>query len=117
VAKALIEYLQAVYGNELQTDAPVWISFSRYNAKKREAIGTQAIAAVCEKYLGVSKVHATRHSFTIFMEDAGAKLSVIGNRLGHSNLATTSRYLNRLHSDQNEYAGKIAQMLALGEEE
>ena len=115
VAKVFLDYLWTVYDGELRTDAPVWISFSRYNAKKREAIGTQAIADVCEKYLHVSKVHATRHSFTIFMEQTGAKLSDIGARLGHSNLATTSRYLNRLHSDKNEYADKIAKMLGIGE--
>ena len=115
VARALIEYLQAVYGNELQAEAPVWISFSRYNAKKREAIGTQAIAAVCVKYLHISKVHATRHSFAIYLEDAGAKLNDIGFRLGHSSLATTSRYMQRLHSAENEYAGQIAASLGIGE--
>ena len=115
VARALIDYLQDVYGNELQAEAPVWISFSRYNARKREAIGTQAIAAVCVKYLHISKVHATRHSFAIFMEDADAKLSDIGARLGHSSLATTSRYMQRLHSAENEYAGQIAASLGIGE--
>ena len=115
VARALIDYLQVVYGDELRADAPVWISFSRYNAKKREAIGTQAIAAVCVKYLHISKVHATRHSFAILLEEAGAKLSDIGFRLGHSNLSTTSRYMERLHSDKNAYAGAVAQMLGIGE--
>ena len=115
VAHALIDYLQEVYDGEMRADAPVWISFSRYNAKKREAIGTQAIADVCEKYLGVSKVHTSRHSFAVMMEEAGAKLSDIGARLGHSSLATTSKYMQRLHSAENEYSGKIAAMLAIGE--
>lgn len=115
VARALIDYLQDVYGHELAAEAPVWISFSRYNAKKREVIGTQAIAAVLVKYLGISKVHSSRHSFAIMMEEAGARLSDIGARLGHSNLATTSRYMQRLHSAENEYSSKIAHMLEIGE--
>lgn len=115
VAQALIDYLTSIYGNELAAEAPVWISFSRFNGKKREAIGTQAIAAVCEKYLNISKVHATRHSFAILMEEAGARLSDIGERLGHSNLATTSRYMQRLHSAENAFAEKIAISLGIGE--
>jgi site-specific recombinase XerD len=111
VAKALIDYLQDVYKGEWRDDAPVWISFSRYNGKKRVAIGTQAIAAVCQKYFGISKVHATRHSFAVMMESAGAKLSDIGARLGHANLATTSTYMQRLHSAENKFAGDLERML------
>ncbi len=113
VARALIDYLQAVYSNELQEDKPVWLSCSRFN--KGQAIGTQAIAAVCKKYLHVSKVHCTRHSFAVIMEEAGAKLSDIGTRLGHSNLATTSRYMQRLHSSENPFATKLATLLEIGE--
>jgi integrase/recombinase XerD len=114
VARALIDYLQEIYGNELPSGFPVWVSFSR-NDSYGEAIGTQAISAVCEKYLNISKVHATRHSFAILMEEAGARLSDIGERLGHSNLATTSRYMTRLHSAENAYAEKIAMTLGIGE--
>ncbi len=49
------------------------------------------------------------------MKEAGASLSEIAARLGHSNLSTTSRYMTRLHSDENPYVSKISNMLGIGE--
>jgi integrase len=49
------------------------------------------------------------------MEDAGAKISEIQARLGHSSLATTGRYLAALRSAENPQAEKVAEMLGLGE--
>jgi site-specific recombinase XerD len=113
VALALIEYLKAAYGNEWRADAPVWLCYSNHG--KGEPIGYRAIAGICEKYLGVTTVHTTRHSFALFMETAGAKLSDIGSRLGHNNLATTSEYMKRLHSSENVYAGKLVEILGMKE--
>jgi len=113
VAQVLIEYLREVYGNEWRADAPVWLSCSRFN--KGKPIGTQAIAAVCEKYLNESRVHATRHTWAVEMDKAGAPISFISDRLGHSNIAVTSTYMKRLHSTENPYASTIASVFQIGD--
>lgn len=116
LTQTLKRYLQHVHETDdlttLAKDAPVWVSFSLQN--KGKAISTQAIADVCESYLGTSKVHATRHTFALMIEEQGAKLSDSGARLGHNNLKTTSDYMIRHHSDKNAYAQGIED--ALGNE-
>ena len=112
--QALVGYLHNVYGaqlGQLAMDAPVWVSVSRRNAG--QAISAQAIADICEKRLGESRVHVTRHTFAVAMERAGASLSDIGARLGHNDLKTTSDYLKRLHSSENAYAGKLESMFGI----
>lgn len=113
-AKALLAYLHKVYGAalaRLTPDTPVWVSVSRHNQGK--AISTQAIADVCLERLGTSKVHATRHTFAVAMEQAGAKLSDIGARLGHNDLKTTSEYMKRLHSAENAFAGQVENLFGI----
>lgn len=66
---------------------------------------------ITHRRLGTSKVHTTRHTFAILMEEANAKLSEIGERLGHSNLKTTADYMNRLHSPQNPRGEQISNLL------
>lgn len=112
----LLEWLYAYYGSELASlpnEAPVWVSLSRRNPGA--GLGIQAIADVCEKYLGTSKVHTLRHTFAVMMEQANAPISVIQNRLGHASAATTSIYLDRLHAAENPYAGTLDDMLGTGD--
>lgn len=114
MANVLLSYLRSIYGPDLSSlpaNAPVWISFSRNN--KGGAICVQAIADICQKHLGTSKVHATRHTFAVAMEEAGAKLSDIGARLGHNDLKTTSEYMKRLHSAENTYASALEDMFGI----
>jgi integrase len=47
------------------------------------------------------------------MEDAGAKVSDIQARLGHSSLATTGRYLQALRRSQNTEADALAELFGL----
>jgi site-specific recombinase XerD len=106
--QALYTYLQAVYGTKLGTlsgDAPVWVSCSLRNAG--QAIGTRTISNICEAYLGTSKVHATRHTWAMTMMKKGASLQQIGKGLGHSNLKTTSDYLEDLAAYENPYAASL----------
>ncbi len=119
VSEALLGYLHMVYGAELGIlphDAPIWISFSR-NDSKGGAITTQAIADICEKHLGTSKVHTTRHTFAVGMEKAGARLSEISHRLGHENEKTTGDYLEQLHSSENQYTPALETFFGLEGEE
>jgi hypothetical protein len=51
------------------------------------------------------------------MEAAGAGVSEMKERLGHKNLATTSRYLERLRRAENKHADTIAAMMGIDERE
>jgi site-specific recombinase XerD len=113
---ALVEWLHAHYGNDLAglpNDAPVWISLSKRNPGA--ALGIQAIADVCQKYLGTSKVHTLRHTFAVMMDEAGASITEIQNRLGHESAATTSIYMERLHAAENPYVSNLDDMLGTGD--
>lgn len=117
VGEALLRWLHAAYGGQLgpalAPDAPVWISLAR-NASRGRALGIQSIADVCEKRLGTSKVHATRHTFAHAMETVGAKVSDIQARLGHASLQTTGRYLAALRSAENAHADDLAALFGMG---
>jgi len=116
VTDALMAWLYAAYGAEAATlapEAPLWLGLGR-NVKGRRPLSIDAIADVCQKRLGVSKVHATRHTFAVAMEHAGAKLTDIQARLGHSNAATTGVYLQRLHAGENAYAEDVAALFGIG---
>jgi integrase/recombinase XerC len=105
---ALYEYLSAVYGKDLyQTakESPVWISFSDRN--KGKPISARTLQRICEKYLGTSKMHATRHTWAVTMHKQGATLAEIGRGLGHSNLKTTSDYLEEHLGNVNTYAATL----------
>lgn len=116
ITDALLAWLYAAYGAELgqlAPDAPLWLALS-HNAKgQRRAMTPQALADVWAKRLGVSKVHASRHTFAVNMEKAGAPLTEIQRRLGHANIATTSRYMDTLASDVNPYAAELAALYGL----
>lgn len=118
VSAALMRWLQQFYGaqlGDLAPDAPVWCSLARQN--RGAPLTTQAIADVCAKHLGTSKVHTLRHTFARAMEDAGAKVSEIQARLGHSSLATTGRYLAALRSAENHHADAIMGLFGISEAE
>lgn len=112
MCEALLSWLHAAYGRDLGTlahDAPVWISLA-HNGTRGHALTPQAIADLCERRLGTSNVHALRHTFAHSMEAAGAPVSVIQARLGHSSLQTTGRYLAALRQAENPYAEQLAAM-------
>ncbi len=122
VANALLEWLAMAYGRNLRSlagDAPLWISFTRKSEREEEAgtvpppLTIRSVANICEKHLGVSKVHVTRHTWARTMEDAGAKVSDIQARLGHESLATTGRYLAALKRADNEHADTLAARFGL----
>ena len=73
VAKSLNEYISTAYPDGFTVGSPLWLSFSRYNKSKREAIGKQTISNVCSKYLGTSKVEATKRTFDAIRNKWGMK--------------------------------------------
>ncbi len=107
---ALYTYLtdSRVYGNRLLTmpgDSPVWLSFSDRNFK--QAIGYGTINNICERYLGTSKSHTTRHTAAVNMSKQKASLEQIRQFLGHSNAKTTSDYLEEQLGYVNPFAEQL----------
>ena len=116
VTDTLLAWLYAAYGRELGSlapDAPLWLALARNAKGQRRSMTPQALADVWAKRLGTSKVHASRHTFAVNMEKAGAPLTEIQRRLGHANIATTSRYMDTLASDVNPYAAELAALYGL----
>jgi integrase len=114
VSRALTSYLHALYGRQLgdlRPDAPIWVALSR-NRPARPALSVRSLETICHARLGIH-FHGLRHTFARTMEDAGAKVSDIQGRLGHSSLATTGRYLAALRSSENPHAEAIADLLGL----
>ena len=112
--EALENYLHALYGKQLAqlaSDTPLFVSFSRNNYGR--ALSIQAVSNICTRYLGTSKVHTTRHSFAVNLERAGASLSEIGERLGHSSLKTTAEYMKRLHRAENKHINTLESLYGL----
>lgn len=110
----LLEYLREIYGQKLEKirpQSPLFVSFSNNNRGGK--LSMQAISDICKERLGVSQFYVTRHSFTISMEAAGASLSEIGERLGHSNYKVTAHYLKQLHSSENKYAGTLEERFGI----
>lgn len=106
VARDLLRYLAAVYGNTLGTlagDAPIWVR------RDGRALTAQACGDIIRRWLHINP-HATRHTYAHAMRRAGAADSVIQQRLGHSSLATTGRYLASLESAYNPYGDALAAM-------
>ena len=116
VSAALLRYLQQLHGphlGDLAHDTPIWVNLARNG--KRSALSLRSMAQICEDRLGISKVHALRHTFARAMEDAGAKVSEIQARLGHESLATTGRYLAALTRAENAHAEELARRFGFDE--
>jgi integrase/recombinase XerC len=111
---ALYEYLHMLYGDRLKTtakDAPIWVSLSDRN--RGQAIGARTLQRICEAHLGTSKMHATRHTYAVTMHHSGASLAEIGKGLGHSNLKTTSDYLEEHLGYENKYASTLESIFGI----
>lgn len=112
---ALLQWLHGCYGADLQSlpnGTPLWVSPARGKSKGKQ-LGIQAIADICLKRIGTSKVHTIRHSFAHGMEEAGAPVSEIARRLNHKSVATTSIYLATMRQDENKYADKLAELFGV----
>ncbi len=83
----------------------------RNGRNRGNRLGTQAIADICRKYLGTSKVHATRHTGTLIRLKAGASVQEIKKQLGHDSLATTDYYIEVLLQEPDMYATEVESML------
>lgn len=101
---ALEEYLHALYGKQLaQLDntTPLFVSLSHNNSRK--ALSVQALADISEKHLGHSQFHTARHTFAMGMRTAGASITEISKRMGHSDEKTTRAYFDQRESAVNTH--------------
>jgi integrase len=118
VAKVLMSYLRAIYGEDLGNllpESPIWVSFSRQNRGK--PVSTHTLNDLCERYLGTSKIHTLRHTFAVEMEKVGAPISEISARLGHTSEKITGIYLKQMRSSENPYASRLAARFGIGKEQ
>jgi integrase len=122
VANVLIRYLEDWYqcpfsriAEKYSPDCPVFVSLG--NRDKGKPLTAKGVSIICEKHLGTSKVHTTRHTFAHGMSEVGAKVEEIQERLGHSSLAVTSRYLKALNGAKNNHAGKLAALFGIGDDD
>lgn len=113
VSAAVLAWITCCYGSlkEMPDGAPLWPVLAAHGRGQPMAI--RSISNLCEKHLGTSKVHATRHTFAQKMEEAGAKPSEIAGKLLHNDPATVQRYLEKLKSAENPYADKLEVLLGL----
>lgn len=111
---ALLRWLYRWYGagiGQLPPTAAVWVALERNS--RGHTLTARAISDVCKRRLGRSAVHTLRHTFTMAMKAVGASPMEIRDRLGHSNIATTQRYLESLDSAENPYADQVAALLGI----
>lgn len=118
VGQALVEWLARAYNERLahlDAEAPVWLALDPWSRRKHQerAISSQAIGHICERRMGTSHVHALRHTFAHAMAEVGAHPTVIRDRLGHSNLATTTKYLTALESATNPFAEQLERLFGV----
>mgnify|MGYP003623014956 CR=1 FL=1 len=116
VHQALLDYLQAAFEckpEQIDSEQFVWLSLSRQSYKK--PLSQRGLTDIFRRRFGTTHVHATRHTFALGMSDAKAPITDIQNRLGHSNAATTGRYLQTLRSAENVYASTLLDNMGIEE--
>jgi site-specific recombinase XerD len=114
VSQILRDYLTAVYGEAFDQQLPtaaVWVSCDP--SHKGEAVRSTAAYRIVYQHLEITSVHRLRHTFARGMEEVGAKVSDIQERLGHSNLSTTSIYLGALRRDENPCGAQLDSLFGI----
>jgi integrase len=116
VAQAMLAYLKAMFQYDpkeapatnntiLDSEQPLWLSLS--HKRYRQPLSQRGLADIFERYFGITRLHATRHTFALMMLTSGATILDIMQRLGHNNIATTGRYLHSLSSPANAFASTV----------
>lgn len=117
VSQILLAWVRTYYAEAcipLTPDAPLWVALApggRNGRNRGNQLGPQAIADICKKYLGTSKVHTTRHTGTLLRLKAGATVQDIKKQLGHDSLATTDYYIEVLLQGPDVYAEQVESLL------
>lgn len=126
VVRALMSYLKAMFQYDpkkqdtscsvrMDHEQPLWLSLS--HKRYRQPLSQRGLADIFERYFGMTTVHSTRHTFALMMLKSGATLLDIMHRLGHTNIATTNRYLTCLVSAENAFASKLLDAMGIENDE
>jgi site-specific recombinase XerD len=110
------EYLQELYGVAWQNQPPeaaVWASFRR---GKGGPIGSTTTYRIVKERLGITAVHRLRHTFAHAMDEVGASITEIQERLGHSDIRTTTLYLSSLRRAINPHGEKLDALFGIDEQ-
>jgi site-specific recombinase XerD len=110
VVQALEVWLRIAYGaRELTPELPLWMALD--NGHMGHQLTPRALENIARQWLGTFRFHITRHTFAHLMEEAGAKISEIQAKLGHSDIGTTGIYLAALRTPENKYVGTLSSWL------
>lgn len=91
--RAELERAMQKRGTTIGEDSPVFVSLSNnhYGGK----LTVQGLEYIAHCVLATSKFHATRHTAAVTLDEQQVSLYEIMRLLGHSNIKTTSDYLER----------------------
>ena len=126
VVRALLSYFKVMFHYDLieqhascsvvmDPEQSLWLSLS--HKRFLQPLSQRGLADIFERYFGMTKIHATRHTFALMMLKSGATIMDIMHRLGHANVATTSRYLTSLVSAENAFASKVLNEMGIEDDE
>lgn len=110
----LFDYLHTVYEKDLyqaSKDTPIWVSFS--NKNRGEALSSRSLERICEKHLGTSKFHTTRHTCAMEMYRQGIHIKDISDQLGHANVGVTSNYLKSRDNMTGKHIQKLEEVFGI----
>jgi site-specific recombinase XerD len=128
VWQAIRTYLDAT-GRELQADSPIFTATPEGRQRGRRLpdagdgerpLSDTAFASILRHYArkaglepAAIHVHTLRHTAAKLRRQAGASLEEVKELLGHSNLATTAIYLNRLEAAEDPKWQETAALLGV----
>jgi site-specific recombinase XerD len=120
VSQLLLRWLQLWYKQALAAlvpTTPLWVNVAPYHQDYGKPLKYQGVAGIVKHYLGTSKVHRTRHTFSRNMLKMGATVKDVQQRLGHKNIATTQIYTEQITSDENPFADQLTALLGLQDQD
>lgn len=116
ISLILFHYIEAVYGTAWDKKKPVWIALTNGPTfHYGDPLKYQAVRDLCQKYLGTSKVHTTRHTFSKAMYDAGATLEDVQLQLEHSDPKLTQKHYTKFQKKENTYRDVLTKVFTQGE--
>lgn len=126
VSVCLLDYIETLYDRSIEqidASAPLWTILNDIPSpvkdngtalyQKGNPLGYGAIRYLCQQLLGTSKVHTTRHTFSLAMLEAGATNDELQEQLNHSDPKTTQRYARHFKRQKNKHAAAVATRFGL----
>jgi integrase len=123
ISDALLEYLEIVYQKsheEIHPDHAVFLVLSKAHNNHfqyGDRLGYQAARNVCDKYLGTTRVHRTRHTAGLMAVEAGARMEDVMKLLDHSSPNITQKYMPKIEKPKNLFEEQFGNYLGTEEGE